>query len=365
MPGGEKPVTMPQWDTYSASVAGRRETNEDGVLILPLGEAGYFIAVADGMGGVKGGEVASAVVLDFAREFLTSRFARPVRADQLKKILRGLYAGADAAVSKAQKANPMLAGMGTTLACLLAHGDRYVVGNIGDGRVYRSTGGVLTLLTKDHTYVQEMISTSGTKPDSGVIKKFGHVLTRSIEGGKDKPDIFPLHDKWFTLNESEGFLLCSDGLILDKGADHESSLESLFVGTRSLKEAAERMVAFALDAGSTDNISVALATWGTFQRSPESAGEPAGRKAPGSIPVLRSTRSKRPVPVTPTLLSLIILAVLALVALLVLRSFGHSERGSGNSRVGRQSTEERRDAAARGSKGETSSAEKNHPGSNK
>jgi PPM family protein phosphatase len=365
MPVGEKPMTMPKWDTYSASVAGRRETNEDKVLVLPLGETGYFIAVADGMGGVKGGEVASAVVLDFARDFLTSRFARPVRADQLKKILRGLYAGADVAVSKAQKANPLLAGMGTTLACILAQGDRYVVGNIGDGRVYRSSEGVLTLLTKDHTYVQEMISTSGTKPDSGVIKKFGHVLTRSIEGGKDKPDIFPLHDKWFTLNEGEGFLLCSDGLILDKGADHESSLESLFVGTRNLKEAAEGMVAFALDAGSTDNISVALATWGRFRRFPERASEPTGRQVTGSIPVLRSPQSRRPVQVTPALVSLVILAVLALVALFVLRSFGHSGRGPGSSRVGTQSTEERRDAASRGGKGETSSVEKKHPGSNR
>jgi len=257
---------MSTWDTFTHTIAGRREENEDGVLALPLGEDGYFFAVADGMGGIKGGEVASATVLDAARDFLTKRFSRPVRADQLKKILRDLYAASDAAIRRKQKEDPLLAGMGTTLATLLVKGDKYVVGNIGDSRIYRLSGGHLRQVTTDHTFVQEMIAKNG-KLDAGVVKRFSHVVTRSIEGGKERPDIFPDDGKHFTLEEGDGFLLCSDGLIIDKSSDQAVSLERHFRESGSLKEAAARMVFSALDGGSSDNVSVVLATWGAFART--------------------------------------------------------------------------------------------------
>ncbi len=351
---------MNKWDSYCDSIAGRRETNEDGVLILPLGGDGFFCAVADGMGGVKGGEVASGVVLDYAKEFLAARFLKPVHANQLKKILRDLYAGADEAVGKAQKANPNLAGMGTTLACILASGRKYVVGNIGDGRVYRSRGGSLSQLTRDHTYVQEMITSTGTRPDAGVLKNFGHILTRSIEGGKDTPDLFPLEEKCFTLSEGEGFLLCSDGLILDKGAEHELTLERIFIETASLKEAAAEMVDFALTAGSTDNISVLLATWGQFTRTPRQTPVPPVRPDPRKVSPPSPEAGKRIRPRLPTLLSLALLAVLALVALFVIRAFGETHRDEYRLRSGCQSMPGPDSPAGRPGARESNASEQHH-----
>ena len=318
---------MGTWDAYSHTVAGRRETNEDGVLILPLGDDGCFYAVADGMGGIKGGEVASEAVLDVAREFLIRRFAGKVRSDQLKKILRDLYAAADAAIRRKQKENPHLAGMGTTLSCLLVQGDRYVVGNIGDSRMYRLNAGRLLQITTDHTYVQEMMTKTGVRPDAGVVRKFGHVVTRSIEGGKEKPDIFPREGKCFTLEEGDGFLLCSDGLIIDKSADQESSLERLFRESASLKEAAERMISFALDAGSSDNVSVVLATRGDFPRVSGKEEESTPRQDTGAIQGALPAGSKRPNLFSRAFLSFIVVALVALVVLVVWRSFGQEETG--------------------------------------
>ncbi len=237
------------------------------MLILPLAGEGYFFAVADGMGGIKGGEIASAAVLDAAREFLIRRFSAPVRSQQLKKIVRELYLAADGAIRAKQKENPQLAGMGTTLACLLAVGKRVVVGNIGDSRIYRLRDGRLSQITVDHTYVQEMITKTGARPDPGLVKRFGHVVTRSIEGGKEKPDLFPRDGIPYTLEEGDGFLLCSDGLIMDKSMDHASPLEKFLNPGVALEEAAVRMVSSALDAGSSDNVSVILARWGRL-RSP-------------------------------------------------------------------------------------------------
>jgi serine/threonine protein phosphatase PrpC len=321
----EAGVLLQTWEAYSHTVAGRRESNEDGVLILPLGDDGYFFAVADGMGGIKGGEVASATVLDVAQEFLNRRFSSAVRADQLKKILRELYAAADAAVLKKQKENPLLAGMGTTLTCLLAKGDKFVIGNIGDSRIYRLTDARLTQITTDHTYVQEMITKTGLKPDAGLVKKFGHVVTRSIEGGKEKPDLFPGEKKFLTLKDGDGFLVCSDGLIIDKSADEESTLEEYFKEGASLQEAAERMVSFALDAGSSDNVSVVLATWGQFQRLPEKGKDSASKQ------VSTETRDAQSAQQTPSLLrskafiSVLLFALLALVIIAAWRSLGQEE----------------------------------------
>jgi protein phosphatase len=339
---------MTRWDAYSYSVAGRRDSNEDEILILPLGEDAYFHGVADGMGGFKGGDVASAIVLNYAKEFLTARFARAVRPDQLKKILRELYDGADAAVHKEQKTNPQLAGMGTTLACILAKGNKYVVGNIGDSRVYQLFGGQLSQVTEDHTYVQDMVRKTGIKPDAGVLKRYGHVVTRSIEGSKDEPDLFPAHDKWFTLKDGDGFLLCSDGLIIDKTADPESALARLFVETTSLGEAAQGMVTFALNAGSSDNISVVLATWGEFQRTSAQTGEPAvgGRESLAPVDAGTPPWRKWCASHTPTVISIVVLAVLALVLAFALRSFGQSEGESADSLTVSRWTEESASPAA-------------------
>jgi serine/threonine protein phosphatase PrpC len=312
---------MGSWDSYSHTIAGRREENEDGVLILPLGEDGYFCAVADGMGGIKGGEVASATVLTAAREFLAKRFSGSVRTDQLKKVLRDLYAAADAAIRRKQKENPLLAGMGTTLATLLVKGDKYVVGNIGDSRLYRLSGGRLRQITTDHTFVQEMMAKSG-KLDAGVIKRFSHVVTRSIEGGKEKPDIFPADAKHFTLEEGDGFLLCSDGLIIDKSTDQAVSLERHFMESGSLKEAAARMVYSALDAGSSDNVSVVLATWGVFSRTPGRAEEPAPRSGEEQNRSAMGASGK----LTPRLvLACFALAMAVLVAFGAWSAFGSGE----------------------------------------
>jgi protein phosphatase len=214
------------------------------------------------MGGTTGGTVASTIVLQAAREFLEGRFAAPVHSSQLKEILREAYARADAALKQEQTARPHLAGMGTTLASVLALGERFVVANIGDSRVFRLTSGRFDQITVDHSYIQEMMARSGVKPDPALLRQFGHVLNRSIQGNGDHPDLFPKRKKWFTLDEGDGFLLCSDGLILDKSADGEPGLGRQLREAPTLKQCAEAMVAGALASGSGDNITVIVAKWG-------------------------------------------------------------------------------------------------------
>jgi hypothetical protein len=151
------------------------------------------------------------------------------------------------------------------------------------------------------------------------------VVTRSIEGGKEKPDIFPREGKCFTLEEGDGFLLCSDGLIIDKSADQESSLERIFIESAGLKEAGGRMISFALDAGSSDNVSVVLATWGAFPRIPGKVEDSPPRQTTGAIQSALPAGGKRTILFSRAFISLIVLALVALVVFVAWRSFGQEE----------------------------------------
>ena len=322
---------MTQWETASASVAGRRPANEDAVLILPLGDRGLFLAVADGMGGITGGKVASSIVLESAKEFLTARFAAPVHPSQLKKILRELCERADDALRSEQKARPHLTRMGTTLTCVLSFGGKFVVANIGDSRVFRLSSSGFERLTVDHTYIQDMVIRTGLKPDPALLRQFGHVLTRSIQGNNDKPDIFPVKERWFTLEEGDGFLLCSDGLILDKVADREAALEQIARENPALPESAEAMISAVLAAGSSDNISVVLARW----RSSEEAAAPP---ADAGLPLREAHDSDNPAGPSaaraPKVRRMVVLAIVLFVCAAAAVIFGvHACAGPANDGV--------------------------------
>jgi hypothetical protein len=175
-----------------------------------------------------------------------------------------------------------------------------------------------------------MINTSGVTPDARLVEHYGHVVTRSIQGGKDTPDLFPRNEKWSTIAEGEGFLLCSDGLIGDKSVVQQPALDRYFVGTDDLKKAAETMISSALDEGSTDNISVVLATWGEFHRTP---GQPPHTEdSPTTVEMLpvKTRPSTSASSFSPAFLTLVGIALLALLTIFVLCPFISSEAVTGN-----------------------------------
>lgn len=258
---------MPELEFYSVSYTGRRSNNEDSCTTLSFNGDAFFLAVADGMGGAAGGEVASAIVIETAKNYLNDNFTTKVYPEDLKEMLRRIFDLAQEAVAKEQKLKPQLQGMGSTLTCALISGDKYAVGNIGDSRLYLLKEGRLTLITEDHTYLRELQKELGPKADTEKLQRFSHLLVRAITGGKDKPDIFPEKEMFYTLHEGEAFMLCSDGLMTDKLSTRFDELENYIVGTRSLKSAAEQLVSYAYETGSSDNITVVLAGYGHLERS--------------------------------------------------------------------------------------------------
>lgn len=245
---------------HGTTFPGRREVNQDDILQFYPSSESFFLAVADGMGGVAGGQVASEAVLEAARNYLNQRFQKQVSADDLKDVLDALFQCCQDAINAVTKQRPSLKGMGTTLTCILGYDNQFVVGNLGDSRAYYLHDGSLAQVTEDHSYLNELRRQSGSGDiDPGLAAKYGHIVSKTLDGSGDEPDFFPRDRTAFDLHRSDGFLLCSDGMILEELGDLESLFESYMLGTPNLKTAAESLVSLAYLSGSSDNISVVLA----------------------------------------------------------------------------------------------------------
>jgi protein phosphatase len=156
--------------------------------------------------------------------------------------------------------------MGTTLTCVLILDNKFVWGNIGDSRIYRYNNSELIQISKDHTHIQEYIDKMGTDISKEIIENHGHILTRAINGGKHVPDIFPSELPFESLASGDAFLLCSDGMVLDKTGQNNSNLKNYLIGTEELKDAAENLVSHAYSEGSDDNITIVLCSIGDLEK---------------------------------------------------------------------------------------------------
>jgi len=222
--------------TSAATHRGRRTQNEDAYWADP--ERGVF-ALADGMGGRRGGAMASSLAVRAAAQ--TTQRGR--RADGIG-VVRAAIRRANALVHARRKGRN--AEMGSTLAMLYVHDGSTVIGHVGDSRVYRLRDGRMNRMTRDHDFYAKLQEAgAGLLPERRRLPS-GNVLTR-IVGWPDRgaPDIRV--DEACT---GDLFLLCSDGLsdVLD------DLLIAEILMSAPLRCAASRLVELALRAGADDNI---------------------------------------------------------------------------------------------------------------
>lgn len=252
---------------HGTTFPGRRDVNQDDILHFYPSSDSFFLGVADGMGGMAGGQIASQTVLRNVESTLREAFEEEVSPDQLKAILGDAFEQAQASIREITEKDPSLEGMGTTLTCVLGCNNRFVAGNLGDSRVYYLHDGAIDQLTEDHSYLREFEKEAGDEEiDPEFIKQYGHIINKTLDGSGDEPDLFPLDEPHYTLSEQDGFLLCSDGLVVDSLQDQEELFRSYMIGTPDLQTAAESLVSLAYYSGSTDNISAVIAEAGSLER---------------------------------------------------------------------------------------------------
>lgn len=225
----------------SASDIGQvREGNEDSFLVLaPL------YVVADGMGGHKGGEVASSLALQTLQRLFEAR--QGSLAEQVVEANRAVF-------DRSQQ-DRSVAGMGTTLTAALVDGDRVHLAHVGDSRAYLFRGGELSMLTEDHTLVHRMVMEGEITEAEAEVHPHRSILTRAL--GVD-PAV-QVDEMDVQVSQGDRILLCSDGLT---GMVPDGQIREILTTTADPQEAVDALVRAANRAGGIDNITAVVLDFG-------------------------------------------------------------------------------------------------------
>jgi PPM family protein phosphatase len=231
---------------------------EDGILEPSFEETGYAMLVADGMGGMVAGEVASRMALVKLVELSVSTPDWIMKLDERENITRLLdrltqrIRQVDDVIRAQADDDYTLAGMGTTLTLGVSLGANLLVAHVGDSRAYLMREGRLHQLTRDDTLAQEMIDAGIVKPDDVSTHAMRHVLTAALGSGGTKANP---HVQRLLLHADDQLLLCTDGLT---GMVKDETIASVLNQGGSARDACKKLVQLALDAGGHDNITVVL-----------------------------------------------------------------------------------------------------------
>ena len=220
-------------------VGRQRSANEDSLVLRPP-----FFAVADGMGGARAGEVASAIAADaFEGASAADAAAEAQLARILREANRRIY---DLAVTDESRR-----GMGTTLTAAKVHDEEVSLGHVGDSRAYRMRDGELEQITRDHSLVAELERSGQITPEAAEHHPQRSIITRALG---PEPDV---EVDTYTLSGRDGdlFLLCSDGLT---SMIPDDEVATILRTSESLDAAANALIKAANQSGGKDNITVVL-----------------------------------------------------------------------------------------------------------
>lgn len=237
---------------YGESDTGRvRKRNEDSIdWYLDRDERNALAVLADGVGGVAGGDVASRLAVEHIRQSVRDRL-REEEVPDVMSCVAGAIEQANAVIFENRSNNPEVGQMATTVVVGLAIGEQLVLAHIGDSRCYRLRDGGLVQLTQDDTVSQQMLDNGTLAASQAGHTSYSHILTRTL-GTTEKPDP---HIQKLTVQPDDLYIFCSDGLTgMVDDTDMAEILQQYGMSSRCTGELIQR----ANDAGGNDNISVML-----------------------------------------------------------------------------------------------------------
>ena len=244
--------------TFSITDVGMvRQVNQDYVYVTdrPLGILQNLFVVADGMGGHQAGDYASKYTVEVLnRELALSE------GEDIERCLVGAIKTANREIIKEASRDEHLKGMGTTVVAATISNQMMYFANVGDSRLYLVRGGLIQV-TKDHSYVEEMVSLGLLNRGSKDYQMKKNYITRAIGTEPEvEPDFFEV-----ALHEGDMILLCSDGL---SNMVSDKEIYSIVSAKGTLSEKAWRLLQKANDNGGKDNISVILANLAESEVTP-------------------------------------------------------------------------------------------------
>jgi len=220
----------------------------------------YAFSVADGMGGACFGEIASQLALQTGWELGGNEIKWAVKMndreeEELRRKAEVFFTLIDDALQNEARANPRLAGMGTTLTLCYSTGPELFVMHAGDSRAYLFRDGRLTRLTHDHTMGQVLVDSGTVEPGSPVARRMSSILTNCL-GGPDRP--VTVEVSHHRLQHDDVLLLCTDGLT-DMLGDPE--IADVLGRRLPCPDAADALLHWSLERGGRDNVTVLLARY--------------------------------------------------------------------------------------------------------
>lgn len=252
-----------------------RKNNEDNFIVSPdlataqwllpnddeytdLGPYGALLVVADGMGGMNAGEVASAIAVETVQHMFTPDNIAPVVDDSkaIREFMEGVVKAADLNILNRSRDDSSTQGMGTTIVMAWILGQRAYVTWCGDSRcyVYSKKRG-LRSLSKDHSFVQELVDKGELAPEYASDHPLSNVITRCL--GNEEKRAEP-ETRIYELYCGDVIMLCSDGLCGLCQDDHIAEVIDAY--QNNVQECRNELISAALSKGGHDNVTVAVCT---------------------------------------------------------------------------------------------------------
>ena len=228
-----------------------RSNNEDAVV---FDEGTRLGVLADGLGGYNAGEVASGMATQFIKAELSawlSEAGAQVDKLQMRRAIEMCVDNANAVILDAAHTNAHYSGMGTTLVVGVFHGDRLLLGHVGDSRCYRLRGDTLTQITRDHSLLQEQMDAGLLTSEEAALSPHKNLVTRAL--GVEACVMLELNEH--LLEPDDIYLMCSDGLT---DMMNDAQIASTLRRRLALSVMANHLVDQANDNGGRDNIAVLL-----------------------------------------------------------------------------------------------------------
>ena len=225
-----------------------RDHNEDSVIIIENDDGAKLLAVADGMGGHRAGEVASSIAISSLSKRFSESFFNMSKAEAVEWI-KNAASEINAQIFKHAEENPESKGMGTTLVLSIVTDDYILFGNIGDSSGFVMKDNKIHKVTKDHTLVNLLLAAGELTEEEAKNHPKKNILMNAL-GIND-----PIEIDIFDCNmEIDDILLCSDGLTTMVG---EEQIEKVLLEDLSLEEKVIKLIKKANNRGGSDNISIA------------------------------------------------------------------------------------------------------------
>jgi serine/threonine protein phosphatase PrpC len=233
---------------WRSEIGLHREGNEDSGFVSHT-----VLAVADGMGGYVGGEIASSTVISKLAELAPVLNNPELDSESREDLLRSSISTMDEAIAEIGTQRPELIGMGTTLTSIALFNNFALLLHVGDSRAYRIRGKKIEQLSHDHTVVQELLDQGRLTPDEIAEHPQRSFLTQALMG---KQNLTPILIA-YPVEKGDTFVLCSDGLtaVVDDGKISQAA-------QGDVKDAVDSLIDLTYKNGAPDNVTIVIARIG-------------------------------------------------------------------------------------------------------